>query len=333
MKNLNSKSALVILLVLSGMLLSPVSQVLAEKGLVFENLTEEVGRGFGSTWNRYTWSMGVDEYLYVGTWSNQTDWPAMLAAIASGELADVFNSEENPLAFIGFVASDGGEIWRFEGDQSWTRVAKAPPEVTGFRKMLKYQERLYAGTANNQEGAELWVKEVDPLSTTGETWSALDPPWAPENSSIRALCTFSGSGDDDEKLYVGTENNVSGGELWTFDGVNWDHIWTFDVHSVAEIAVFEDVLYVGTWTFQFDFLGGTPSDTFQLFKSEDGVNFQNVKPEFDGREDLSNVGVMTLINFDGRLYLGTVNYIDGFTLLASRDPSDVDSWEVLTTDG
>ena len=39
----------IVSLILVGILLSPFSQCLAEKRMVFENLTEEIGRGFGST--------------------------------------------------------------------------------------------------------------------------------------------------------------------------------------------------------------------------------------------------------------------------------------------
>jgi hypothetical protein len=42
---------------------------------------------------------------------------------------------------------------------------------------------------------------------------------------------------------------------------------------------------------------------------------------------------MKLIEYKGRLYLGTVNYIDGFTLLSSATPSVTNSWKVHTTDG
>jgi hypothetical protein len=61
--------------------------------------------------------------------------------------------------------------------------------------------------------------------------------------------------------------------------------------------------------------------------------WKNVTPEFDGAEDLHNFGVMQLREFDGQLYLGTVNYFEGFTLLRSCSPNDPDAWEVITTDG
>ena len=50
-------------------------------------------------------------------------------------------------------------------------------------------------------------------------------------------------------------------------------------------------------------------------------------------EGLSNLGVMKLIEFDGQLYLGTVNYENGFTLMRSATPSEMSSWEIISTDG
>ena len=325
------------------LVLSPFTSSFADERSGFHNLTEIVGQGFGSTWNRYAWSMAVhDDHVYVGTWSNQIDWPALIQAIASGELADLIGEGVNPLEGIGFVASDGGEIWRHDGGQSWTRVAKATPDTTGFRIMITYKEQLYAGTANSDEGAELWVKKEDPSVAEAETWEAvLSWPQKPDNNSIRALATFTSPSDGEEWLLVGTENNRTGAELWAFDGSEWMHVTTLEeVHSIAEIAVYEDrygeeKVYAGTWTFVMSFLEGSPADTFQLYSSADPLveDFVNVKPVFPGREYLSNLGVMKLVEYADRLYLGTVNYIDGFTLLSSDDPSEPDSWTVLTTNG
>jgi hypothetical protein len=44
----------------------------------FENLTQNIGRGFGDSWNRYTWSMGeLNNQVYVGTWNVQLDYKAI----------------------------------------------------------------------------------------------------------------------------------------------------------------------------------------------------------------------------------------------------------------
>ena len=51
----------------------------------FENLTAGVGRGFGSTWNRYGWAIGkLNGKTYVGTWSTQPDYIRVGGALADG---------------------------------------------------------------------------------------------------------------------------------------------------------------------------------------------------------------------------------------------------------
>ncbi|MEN8140715.1 MAG: PEP-CTERM sorting domain-containing protein [Thermodesulfobacteriota bacterium] len=303
----------------------------------FDNLTEDIGRGFGDSWNRYAFSMEEnDGHVYVGTWNIQFDYPLMAQAISNGDLADIW-ATGNPLQGIGFLASEGAEVWRHDGGQNWTQVAKASPDNTGFRKMINYNGELYTASANSENGAGLWVKSDD-ASPQGESWAEV--PWAAKNSnnnSIRALCTYTDQATGKELLYVGTENNEDGGELWTYDGTDWQLKEKFSDHAVSEVAVFKDKngtenMYVGTWNFDVN-LQGEPTDAFQLYASPDGDSFANIKPDFAGREDLSNLGVMKLIEYKGKLFLGTVNYVDGFTLLSSDDPSNSNSWNVLTTDG
>lgn len=305
--------------------------------LPFENLTEEIGRGFSDTWNRYAFSMAEDDgHVYVGTWNVQFDYPKMIQAIANGDLGGIV-SGGNPLQGIGFLASEGAEIWRHDGGQNWTQVAKSTEDNTGFRKMISYKGQLYAGSANSETGAELWIKTTD-TSPQGESWSEVN--WggkAPANNSIRAITTYTDSSSGEEYLYVGTENNVTGAELWAYDGSTWELKEKFTDHAVSEINVFTDKtgtenMYVGTWNFDIN-LTGEPTDTFQFYTSPDGDNFDNVKPDYDGKGDLSNLGVMKLIEYNDRLYLGTVNYADGFTLLSSDDPSNSSSWTTITTDG
>jgi hypothetical protein len=179
--------------------------------LVFENLTERIGRGFGSTWNRYAWAMGeFNGRTYVGTWSTQPDYVRLGDMLADGSLfallGDVFGGG-NPLESIGVLASDGAEIWRYDGGQKWTRVFKATPETAGFRKAATHNNWLYMGALNASQGTRVIY------SSDGTNWRDLagGPMDNPDNISIRTMLSHGGL------LYVGTENNVTGGELWAYD--------------------------------------------------------------------------------------------------------------------
>lgn len=283
--------------------------------LSFEDLTNSIGRGFGDSWNRYAFSM--EEFngdVYVGTWSVQFDYPAVFQALLSGGLGGS-GFPTNPLQGITFLDSTGGEIWKYNGGQSWTKVFEPAASDTGFRKMVKYGNTLYAGTVNPDEGCKLYS------SSDGINWDPV-AGWqsarSADNISIRTMAVYNG------QLYVGTENNASGGELWAFDGNGWVQKKVFSQDSsVAELKVFNQKLYAGTWNF---------TDTFRFYQSSDGVTFDDVTPVLGGGA-AGNLGVMKLIDYKGQLYLGTVNYANGFTLIRTPDPSNPNGWEVITTNG
>lgn len=286
-------------------------------GQNFFNMTEDVGRGFGDSWNRYAWSMeSFGGKTYVGTWNVQADYVAMAQAIKNGDLADLISGGGDPLAFTGLLASQGGEIWRHDGGQNWTKVLDSPAENQGFRKMVVHDGNLVAATANYQAGAEIIY------SQNGTFWTNIagGPLNNPDNTSIRTMLS------QGNMLYVGTENS-NGAELWAYNSDT--DVWTqkevfAQDTAVAEIATFGGKMYVGTWDF---------GDTYRLHCSADTDNWQEVTPQFAGSDQLENWGVMQLREFKNKLYLGTVNYVNGFTLLRSDTPDDDASWEVITTDG
>ena len=297
-------------------------------GLSFENLTQEVGRGFGDTWNRYAWSMEeFNKEIYVGTWNSQIDFEGIINAAISGEIGDII-SGGNPLEGIGFSKSKGAEIWKYN-NSTWDRVYEADEADSGFRKMVEYNGKLYAGTLNSTEGASLVC--FNPNSTKCPVNGNSAPEWSEvscdmtknaNNISIRTMLVHN------EELYVGTENNKTGGELWKYNGTTWTQIQTFkDDASVAELAVYDNKMYVGTWNF---------TDKFGLYESSNCNTFTDVTPKFDGSDELSNLGVMQLKVFKDKLFLGTVNYENGFTLLSYEKPNDQNpegKWNVITTDG
>jgi hypothetical protein len=303
--------------------------------LPFENLTQDVGRGFGDSWNRYTWSM--DEFngkVYVGTWNVQLDYKAIAEGLKNDfnnqqtvqgvitqlqtAISGISSGSGNILEGIRFITSKGAEIWRNDGGQQWTQVYQASKEDTGFRMMHNHDGYIYVGSANSTTGADV-LRTKD-----GVNWEKCG--WVPNaaNNSVRTFTTYNGD------LYLGTENN-SGGELWKYDKNNnkWIQNAKFaNDTSVAELIVYKDKsgaskLGVGTWDF---------SDSYNFYTG-DGQNFVSKTPVFQGSTDLQNLGVMKLIEYKGDVYLGTVNYRDGFTLLRTQDPENPNGWKVISTNG
>ncbi len=291
----------------------------ASPAITYENITADAGRGFGSTWNRYAWGMAeFNGKLYVGTWNASMDYAGIAGAIMSGgvNFQDLFQGDTDILDFTGLMKSTGAEIWRWNGC-AWIRVYKSPPEEQGIRKMLVHGNVLYAASANYQTGCKVLRTE------NGLDWVTMvgGPMGNPDNTSIRTLLSHG------DKLYVGTENSATGGELWAYDAVaqTWDLKQVFpEDTAVAEIAVCNGMMFVGTWDF---------GDSYRLYCDGGNTNWHDVTPSFPGSNDLHNLGVMLLLPFKEHLYLGTVNYVDGFTLLRSQTPESSSSWDVITTNG
>ncbi|MDY6942059.1 MAG: hypothetical protein SVU69_03505 [Pseudomonadota bacterium] len=274
----------------------------------FVNLTGDVGPGFGDTRNRYAWSLAkLGDDLFVGT-ANVDQLAARLLPPYGG------GAPSGILQIFGFVRGTGGEIWRLDAATGrWSKVYKSRSGSLGLRKMIVHNGKIFAGSANYQSGAELIVSE------NGFDWTVLSggPLEDAANTSIRAMSVYNGT------LYVGTENS-NGAELWTYTeggGDPWSFRNRFPDGSVSELTEFGGELYVGTWDF-----GGT----YALYAG-DGLNFTDVTPTQS--LPAGNVGVMRLQPFSGQLYLTTVNYINGFSLLRSANPDVATDWELITSDG
>ncbi len=290
-----------------------------------DNLTPE--RGFGDTMNRYTWSMAeFNDQIYAGTWSVELDYVSLFTDVINGDLdlAGYFSGGGDILGGIGYIKSTGGEIYRNEGGQNWTQVGPVSADNTGYREMIDYNGRLYAGTANSTNGTMLFRSDA-----SGNVWDSVPggPTGVKANNSNRTMIVHDGH------LYLGTENLEDGGGLWRYGDEHatnpgWTKIATFaDDTSVAELTVFNDHLYVGTWDF---------TDSFSFYKVNGIDDFDNLTPtaaQYPQLSGLSNLGVMKLVNFKGMVYMGTVNYEDGFTLMRSANPMDVDSWEIISIHG
>ncbi|MBX2863694.1 MAG: hypothetical protein KTR27_09065 [Leptolyngbyaceae cyanobacterium MAG.088] len=174
----------------------------------FQNLTADIGRGFGDPDNRYAWSViEEDGFLFVGT----------------------LNVE------------NGGEIWRTSLDETnWTKVFDFGTEVQGIRELVVYQDQLYAFTTGDIETEPSGFVSSD----NGETWTEITggPLDSPVNESIRTSIVHDGL------LYVGTIDSSGAeiwtydGANWTLEKK-----FSEDIETISEFIEFEDELYVGAW--------------------------------------------------------------------------------------
>lgn len=211
---------------------------------------------------------------------------------------------------------DGPQIWRWGGTgTTWTKVHSrdfATTGNTGFRSMTVYKGQLYAATVNETQGAELW------RSADGTSWQmvATGGLGTPNNTSFRGLTEFG------QWLYMGTQNQSgTGAQLWrSNDGVTWRQIIGAGFGDVTNesahaLAVFGGQLYVGT----------TNTVRMQIFRSRDGLNFEQVvgpnAAVAAGFGLAGNTNTQHLYAYNKRLYVGTGNQHYGFSVFRTTDGS------------
>ena len=249
----------------------------------FENLTEDIGRGFGSNYNKYVWSMA--EYhgsIYVGTLN------------------------------VG-ILSGGGEVWKYSvGSGTWSRIINNGGTTTsnrGFRNMMVYNDKLYTGSGVTDNPQLYEIDDSDNWQVVGTVGYG---------SSIRGLAVHNGL------LYIGTEDE-SGGEIWTYDGSSFQYLAKLppDKNMVSALYSYKGTLYAGTW----DTLGLYEIDTSEL------DSYNDITPNIS--EVNSDSGVMVLIEYMSRLYLGTMNWDENspFSLIYTENPIDTNGWTIMTTTG
>jgi hypothetical protein len=321
----------------------------------FTNLTPERGLGRGT--EKYAWSattFGHD--LFVGTYNVNVDYKALpryARQIAAADAPTLAAADAFRRIWSGspITPSEGGSIYRYDGTD-WTQVYQADPEDVGFRKMVTYDGAIYAGTANGPDGPmpgddAYRVRPVgDPSntvvygptsgtsllrSTDGTDWREVGGGPADNrfNASNRAMAVI------DDKLYVGTENPITGPELWAYDGADWSLEARLDRPgpdgrlplAIGEIAEVDGRVVVGTWA--------SGEQGFQLLEVKAG-GVDDITPRFSDPSALEgSLGVMELTRFGDQFFVGTLDYGGGFKLVRTANPFEagVDGWDVVTTDG
>ena len=327
----------------------------------------DLGRGFGNPSNRYPWSMeSHNGDLYVGVLTGNPIQDNLLPQLFhdADQYPTLYSTGPEVWRWnVDLDAYDGG-TWEqvLAGDNMDVDLEGQ----VGVRELFSYDAYLYATTSNNLAPTLLQESQIPATmlrSMDGETWEEVTggPFDNPNNNSVRTMVEYDGL------LYVGTETDqalldgLGGGgggpspELWTFNGTDWNQLGNgsmVDGFAISEILEFDDTIYFGTWN-----IGG-----YNLYKVDDSMgHFEEVTPitlEYVGGPTLpdyvmgatdvtdpltagnfgevnpfDDFGIIKMFEFDNHLYFGTVDYLDGTTFMRSDTPSDVHSWELITTDG
>jgi hypothetical protein len=145
--------------------------------------------------------------------SNGSTW----SPVSSGGFGDPDNVQTGGMAIFGgylYVGTrndvTGAQIFRSANGTAWEPVIEDGfGDVNNFKIEMIYtwNSNLYAGTDNNDTGVEIWQ------SSDGLVWHQINPDGFGDNNNITVLWNSS-TIEYNHHLYVGTENQGAGGEIW-----------------------------------------------------------------------------------------------------------------------
>ena len=222
-------------------------------------------------------------------------------------LFTVFNN--NLYACTRSEKAHGLEIWRSAtGDTSdWSQVVTNGFDdnpknwnCTGFAIFNGY---LYAATesgAEDTDGFEIW------RTNNGENWTqaTIAGFGNPDNVGAGGMAIYNGF------LYVGTLNYSTGAQIWrTSSGENWEQVTGNGLGDANNLKVdpfyvFGDDLYACADNIQ---------TGAEVWRSSDGSNWDQVNRDGFGDSNTIYCSLWAngIVAFNGSLYIGTVNNVNG----------------------
>ena len=184
-------------------------------------------------------------------------------------------------------------------------------------------EALLNLRADLSDGFSIWKYNYGDKEWTelvgGDTVGSLNPGFnESDNWAAGKMIVFDG------KLYVGTWNSpYNGCQIWRYDGSSWEQVVDDGFGNrhnmaVSSLEVFENEtgsthLYAGTFNFDWG------SDGFcQIWRSSDGENWDKVADKgfrsCGATSGVKNAYAWCMEVFDGELYVGTFNIMQGCQL-------------------
>ena len=208
------------------------------------------------------------------------------------------------------INDHGIEIWMTEDGQHFTQIEKG-----GFGYVdstwangLVFNNRLIVGVSGAASGAQIWVSD-DGLAFRQVVSGGMGDKG---NTGISAVGITAVIAQPvlNGKLYIGTSNPSTGGEIWrTADGLQWERVADKGLErssntSLTPFLVFKDQLYaIGVSSGEVNKLKG-----LEVYRSADGISWQKVVSDGFSQGKERNV-TASLVEFGGKLYL-TANTMD-----------------------
>ncbi len=308
--------------------------------------------GFGNPIVTYVCALkAFNGHLYAGTSTNVPGgagwgelWRTSDGLSWEQVVANSFNEPneaiESMALFDGYLyvgtrsTVSGCQIWRSATGNAgtWQKVAdngfSGDTRVLSVIVLIAFNGYLYAGTGGSVDHAlTLW------RTSDGLIWEPITTDGFGDSSNIRltSACIFG------DYLYVGTSNEVQGGEVWrsmTGDAGSWElasHGGFGDRGNVYfyEAAVFQSHLYMTVAR-----LGSAGA----IWRTAEGSSWEKVTE--DGFGNPSNSEIRHVIVYDDNLWAGTRDCcdmwksVDGITWVRSSNEGfgDLDNWYVMATE-
>jgi hypothetical protein len=289
-----------------------------------EGWTKIVSGGFTDRNNGYVPAqIEFKGYLYLSTAANEAGFMFSKSHKAGGDiwrsedgikweqigkpgLGNPHNSSFNFVVFrqklyaIANNLNDHGiEIWVSEDGIDFTRIENGgfgDPQ-NNWANGFVFNDRLVLGVSGSAKGAQIWTSD-DGLSFQPVVADGLGDSGNSGVSIVQELPVLDG------KLYIGTSNPASGGEIWrTGDGLRWERVADDGLErssntSLTPFVVFNGQLYaVGISSGSLDKLKG-----LEIYRSVDGSSWQKVVSDGFSQGKERNVSGALQV-FKGRLYL------------------------------
>ncbi len=281
--------------------------------------------GFGSPYNQDVSGLTKVKVLYKGAFAE------MLYALTT-----------NPGA-----GARLSQVWRQLPDYTWQAVS-APgfgsPTNYGLSDMAYFSNSLYVGTYDSR-GAQIW-RCMDLFTNPCEKpsdWNLLPGPLgaSPHNQMVGRMVVFN------DKLFVSYLNwsgagptTTDGGEVWAYDGNMWDSSFlkldattTNAGHAISgmrALAASSDGtrLYAGTT----DYLNSpaTPAQLYRYTYNAGSGTWEWRRLKDNGVTDPNNLGINSLLDINGYLYVGTTNPTHGAMLYRYKDVDLSEETQVIS---
>jgi len=300
--------------------------------------------GFGNADNFGVFSLaGFSGELYAGTgndsgagaqlwrWNGTGAWSNVVSDgfgntnnVRFGDLIE-FNSQ----LYSGTQNSvDGGQVWRSGNGSTWSPIVLPSFDPTNIEvvRFTIFDAQIYASTWSSTvvHGAEIW------RSSTGDSgdWTRVVANGFNGDVTNKGIVSFEGFNG---YLYAGTDNTVTGAEVWYSDqGTIWSQVNTDGFGDPYNWSVtlegFGGYLYAGTYNYVNSDNPGAELWRCQVCDGTDWLQVSILK----GFGDMENRAIRSLSVFNGALYAATYNRTTGIEVWHSTDGT---SWDQVNSDG